>query len=718
MKLLKISSISLFVLFSLILTTGVSAVETTPVQKKPVVLATVNIQDAKIVSRENNVLNIFFKITNREGAQSGIKYSVNLIQKTGKTQTTADEYIYPEVISVGANSVLEKNITYIAPANMNGTYTVVILAKNYSGLPLGITSLGEIELVSTIKTAEILPETCFTSTSADKNVSSTPINKGINISSKENILLTCTVVNNSKESVSAVPTYETHYRSLYGDVAGQQGGDVNPISLKAGEKKPISLNLPKATIPQVYSVKVSLKSGEVYSNSVVVNYNLSGLSATIQNFSLDKGSYKTNETANLSFFWTASSGKKEALPPITLEAKITDARQKECIVPVNQLLASVGLVQIPAQVIKNCDNPQVAIALKDASGNTLDQKQLSFEPTEKPSTNIFAGKNGIIVTIIAILVLLGVAIYFMKLKKKENKTGDDSDKTSGNIGGSTLAVFFFIFMFGLALIPGGSAKAYTAYVSACDMQEPPYNCGDYYSIFNFNLDKSTYTPGEPIVLNASVENNGGLSIMGIYALPEWGDTQQELFRYSDFDSAYFDAPAYSSNIIIDGDYSYSGYLCCGPTYTSFPWSFQVTVSAPVAPPAAPTVTVYANGNTPSTTINYNQGATISWKTDPVTLCSSCTYTNSLNPNGVACPTPGFSGQAQGEFLLTGLTSDTVINIVCGNTTGGTSSSCVGTVAGSMINGETPGPYEGESCSQFTTQGDCLQGWLTHSCSWR
>jgi len=182
MKLLKISSISLFVLFSLILTTGVSAVETTPVQKKPVVLATVNIQDAKIVSRENNVLNIFFKITNREGAQSGIKYSVNLIQKTGKTQTTADEYIYPEVISVGANSVLEKNITYIAPANMNGTYTVVILAKNYSGLPLGITSLGEIELVSTIKTAEILPETCFTSTSADKNVSSTPINKGINIS--------------------------------------------------------------------------------------------------------------------------------------------------------------------------------------------------------------------------------------------------------------------------------------------------------------------------------------------------------------------------------------------------------------------------------------------------------------------------------------------------------------------------------------------------------
>lgn len=632
MKLLKISSISFFVLLSFILTTGVSAVETTPVQKKPVVLATVNIQDAKIVSRENNVLNIFFKITNREGAQSGIKYSVNLIQKTGKTQTTADEYIYPEVISVGANSVLEKNITYTVPANMNGTYTIVILAKNYSGLPLGITSLGEIELVSTVKTAEILSETCLTSTSADKNVSSTPINKAINISSKENILLTCTVVNNSKETISVIPTYETHYRSLYGDIAEHQGGNVSPVSLKAGEKKPISLNLPKATIPQVYSVKVSLKSGEVYSNSVVVNYNLTGLSATIQNFSLDKDSYKTNETANISFFWTASSGKKEALPPITLEAKITDERQKECIVPVNQLLASVGLVQIPAQVIKNCDNPQVAIALKDASGNTLDQKQLSFEPTEKPSTNIFAGKNGIIVTIIAILVLLGVAIYFMKLKKKENKGGDGSDKTSGNIGGSTLAVFFFIFLFGLALIPGGVVRADTTSMSACDLQEPPYDCGSDYVLITFNLDKSTYAPGETIVANVFLDDSSNTSIViggDFDVVSEWDGEKQGVGSGGSF---YFTAPTYSSNILVYLDY-YSR-ACCGPTYGQGYLYLPFTVSAPAAPV---TVTVTANDVPVQTTINLGASVDIKWTTQNATPSTHCTCV--YGPNNTSC---GFS----------------------------------------------------------------------------
>lgn len=420
MKLFKISSIGLFVLFSFILATGVSAVGTTKSTSKAIVIAQVNVGDAKIVSQKGNVLNISFNITNRDGVQSGVRYGVKLIQKTTKSQILVDEYIYPEVLSIGANSTIEKNITYTAPANLDGAYTALVLVKNYSGLPLGTGFLGEIKLVSSVDTVKILPETCSTSTSADKNVSSTPINRGISVSPKENILLTCTVINNSKESVSSVPLYETHYRSLYGDIAEHQGGDSTPILFKAGEKKSVSLTLPKATIPQFYSVKVSFKSGKVYSNSVVVNYSLSGLSATIQNFSLDKNSYKINETANISFFWTASSNVKESLSAIALEAKITDKRQKECIVPVNQLLANTGLVKIPVSIIRDCDSPQVSIALKDASGNILDQKQLSFESTEKLPAK-FADKNGIIIAIIGILVVAGIVIYFRNLKKKSNE---------------------------------------------------------------------------------------------------------------------------------------------------------------------------------------------------------------------------------------------------------------------------------------------------------
>lgn len=667
MKLFKISSITFFVLFSLVTALPVLAVETPTTPQKAVVIAQVNVEKAKIVSQEGNVLNISFNITNREGAQSGVRYSVKLIQKVAKSQVAVDEYVYPEVLSIGANSTLERSIGYTAPANLDGTYTALVLVKNYSGLPLGNGSLGEIKLVSSVKTAEILPETCSTSTSVGKNAVSTPINKGISISPKENIILTCTVVNNSKESISVIPTYETHYRSLYGDIAEQTGGDIAPISLKAGEKKPISLTLPKATIPQVYSVKVSLKSGEIYSNSVVVNYNLSGLSATIQNFSLDKDSYKNNETANISFFWTTSANRKEAFPPITLEARITDERQKECIIPVSQLLASAGLVQIPAPIIKNCDNPQVAIALKDASGNTLDQKQLSFEPTEKLSTNAFTGKNGTIFTIIAVLILLAILIYFMKLKKKENKDGGGSDNTGGKIEGSTLAMFFFVLLFGLTLIPAGFAKADTLYITgggAEVFEGDAYGYGTV--ILTLNLDKSVYDYGDQITLSshAFYDYYGQCATLNLQAgnvldqmdiSGEGGSTVICGGDYFYLDHTFSFGVTESSSIDVTGYIYFPGVY--SPLWISWPLNFSVNAAA------APTVTVLANEQTPITTINYGDGASIRWSTNPPTSCNSCTYTSPTKSENC---TSNVLGKEKGEFYIAGLTSDTVVNIICGN----------------------------------------------------
>ena len=49
--------------------------------------------------------------------------------------------------------------------------------------------------------------------------------------------------------------------------------------------------------------------------------------------------------------------------------------------------------------------------------------------------------------------------------------------------------------------------------------------------------------------------------------------------------------------------------------------------------------------------------------------------------------------------------------------------CQGTVAGSTgpvgtpPHYQIPGPYEGQSCSQFTTESTCMQGWITHGCVW-
>lgn len=66
----------------------------------------------------------------------------------------------------------------------------------------------------------------------------------------------------------------------------------------------ISFILPKALEPQAYDVKVALKSSENTSNPIIIHYVLQGISATIQNLSLDKDFYNKGDTATLSFFWS------------------------------------------------------------------------------------------------------------------------------------------------------------------------------------------------------------------------------------------------------------------------------------------------------------------------------------------------------------------------------------------------------------------------------
>ncbi len=434
MNLLKVSLVSFFVFCSLLLgSTIYAATDTTADIGKVILLADVNAYDAKVISQKGNEVNISFDIANGAGVQSGIKYGVSLIKETGGAQSLVDEFIYQEVLSLSSNSTIKKNVKYIAPLGLNGEYTLLVTIKNESGMPMGMVTAGKVTLVSTVKTIEILPETCSLGVVNEKNSPKYDLIQGVDIEKTENLKLTCTILNSTKGIVSASPIYETHYRTVYGEIVSQEGGDINPISFKAGEKKVVSLILPKATKPQAYDVKVSLKYGEVDTNSVVAHYVLRGVSATIQNFSLDKDYYSKGEAANISFVLSPSADNfsesrfaSSALPEIILFSSINDDKQKECINPINKVITSdinSGKVDLVVPVIANCNNPQAVIMLKDASGNILDQKSLSFE--SKKDNEVKNSSNSIskiILIIFGVLVVAGLAFYFINLKRKENET--------------------------------------------------------------------------------------------------------------------------------------------------------------------------------------------------------------------------------------------------------------------------------------------------------
>jgi hypothetical protein len=389
----------------------------------------VNVYNAKVVSQDGNIFNISFDVKNGGVPQAGLKYNISLLKETASGKFLSDKYIYPETLSLNANTTLNKSIVYTAPSTLTGDYSLLVTVENSSGIPLGLGIAGKVKLVSTVNTVEILPDTCYLSVVGEKGNIKYSLTQGVDIEKSESLSLTCTAVNPSKVTISAVPTYETHYRTLSGDTVAQEGGDVTSISFNAGEKKTISLNLPKSTKPQAYDIKVALSSNGILSNSVVVHYVLHGVSATIQNLSLDKDYYNNKDIAKISFLWFSSADNfpgsrlvATSQSEITLVAKITNDKQKNCVNPINQILSKTNLVELSVPVIANCNNPQVSIELKDTNGNTLDQKNFSFLSTSQPVSK--STIPTILIVILGVLIVAGFAFYFINLKKKDHAERD------------------------------------------------------------------------------------------------------------------------------------------------------------------------------------------------------------------------------------------------------------------------------------------------------
>lgn len=390
-----------------------------------VVTSEINLERPSIITQKVNDFNIVFHITNKEGVLSGVKYGVKLFKDTKEGQFMVDEYIYPESVVVPANSDITKDIIYKAPSNIDGgIYSLYIFIKNSNSRPLGLLFVKKINITQTTKFIQVIPETCFLTVEGEKIPKEYTLLQGIDITPDENIKLNCTVMNSTEAEVSATPVYETHYRNTAGEIVKQTGGDTNPIVFAPNEKKVISLTLPKATEPQAYDVIVSLKSGTSVSNSSVVHYVIKGVSATIQNLVLDKESYKKGEMAKVSFIWSASADnfpgsrlKSTVTPTINLDMKIKDG-WRNCIEPVSQALVETeNIVKLESPVKMDCDNFTATISLKDDAGKILAEKEISFSAEEKK----FDFSLIEILIAIGVLVVAGVAVYFVNLKTKKNE---------------------------------------------------------------------------------------------------------------------------------------------------------------------------------------------------------------------------------------------------------------------------------------------------------
>lgn len=390
------------------------------------VVSDVNIEQGKIVSQSGSDFKISFHIVNKDSSLSGLKYGVKLVKIVDKKQFVADDYVYSETLNLLPNSNITKEINYKAPANISGDYSILVSLQNNNGTPLGLLFIGKATLTASSLGLEILPETCYLNVSGDKTNSKYNLLQGVDIKDTESLLLNCKVVNKG-DVITLTPSYETHSRSVYSDIAKTTGGDATPISFAKGESKVLALTLPKAISPQAYDVVFTLKSKDVSTNSITAHYVLKGLSATINNLILDKTSYSKGDKAKLSFSWAPSADnfpgsryESTNTGAITLELTLKDSF-KNCINPINKVLDKSGTISLDADIVSSCKNPTANVTLKDSSGKILATDKISFGVEESGKISNVLVK--VIVTF-GLLIVVCLVIYFINLKKnkKENET--------------------------------------------------------------------------------------------------------------------------------------------------------------------------------------------------------------------------------------------------------------------------------------------------------
>ncbi|MFA6077190.1 MAG: DUF2304 domain-containing protein [Candidatus Paceibacterota bacterium] len=442
------------------------------------VVATVNIYNARIESQNENTFNISFDLSNREGVQSGIKYSTVLTKLP--SNEIVDEQVYDETLSLSENETVSKNITYTPSTSLSsGVYTLWIQSKNDRGFSFAMADLGNVTLTSSKSPkVEILSDTCYLTIDNKKPVEKYSLIQGLSINYADVLVATCKVSSTFPATTHYVPTFETYFRSTFGDKANQTSDPTNLLAIPKGVSS-ISVVIPKATQPQSYETKFYLtdSNGLNKSNAVNINYVLKGISGTIQNAVFDKDAYIKGDTARLQIFATFPEGNQK------LDVVITDQKGDECGSFTKQDLKNdEPVVDVSVEIEKDCENPIAQVTLSGIlDGNsgfqTLDSREFQ---TSLDSESATVAKPGVIILIVAGILLILAVLFFSYRNKRIIKI-------------SVLFLFFIgISIFGDVREAKADTVTYT----------PDPDVGTF--IFTLSTNKSIYDVGERVRVTGSV----------------------------------------------------------------------------------------------------------------------------------------------------------------------------------------------------------------------
>lgn len=500
--------------------------------------------DIKIIKQDHNKLELTFLLTNDDRTMSKLKYGVRLVNL--ENNKILDEKLYDEEITLEQNAKQTKNITYVAPEFLKGDVTLWVFVASQSGGQLGFNSGGKIALTGNGSYLDFDREKCFLTIEGEAGDKKYSLAQGVAVFPTEKLFFHCDFKNLSVSSMEAVPNLEFTKRSSLGEKVSAKANALPAITFNSGEQKTVQLEILKPVEPQAYEANLTFldkATKKPISIPVFTHLVVAGESATIQELTFDKDSYRKGEQAKIDFLWsgqadhffdsrTASLDERKGSAKPKLRLEILSSGNKNCTtVTESQLEDPEKSIVLP--ILNDCVEFKIKATLLGTAGKVLDEKTFFGGVGKEIYGQSGTGIQKLLIILASVLVLSGGIFYAYR---KKGKIGSvtilflvlaSAIVNSGKVEAAEVSVHFGqndyidrrITPAPSSIYPAyyddtnevvnGCYKCVSSYDSAnntCDADEYCSNAtdeSDYVSISSVTPNKQSYAPGESIVLTYS-----------------------------------------------------------------------------------------------------------------------------------------------------------------------------------------------------------------------
>jgi hypothetical protein len=450
-------------------------------------VATTNAYDVQLKDNGNGKLKVSFNIVNKLKVQSDVRYGILVNKIDSGQETEFDRKISDETLTLQENRPVAKEIEYQIPGFSSGQYDIILEIRTIQGLLLDYVNAGQINLKRVNQGLEIEGGKCIL-TNISKN-SEGSFDEGATFEKGDSIIAKCSVVNNSSNSFSAVPSLLIRSYSPYGEIFKKN--DFQEIQFGPNEEKSFSLpiTLSDENTPNSILLEFSLyKEGAVFSNKVetyLFSRTSGNVNAWIVNARFNKNYFSLGDSANITLDWDGfilnGAGSYLELQEIPFVADLFSQDGYACINRPEQAVVSklvkknnISESDLVLHVTRDCPHPTFRITLLNENNDQLAKAEYKMI-TENIKVGFFQkmvkfmlnNKNEIVVFFI-VIIISWMIFHFIRRRMLYQKYIIPS------------VFLFFVLLFGIT----NQAIADTFYESQNAI------------LYNLAVDKSSYTVNE------------------------------------------------------------------------------------------------------------------------------------------------------------------------------------------------------------------------------